>query len=202
MIDEKLSTWWRELPPDFRLTPSKIATLPPDVLPRILLMNIVYHQSLCALHASIVPLFSWAAGDGWLSARQLSAQVAFEHACAASELIRAVLSTFDRLTAMPSFIAYAAYSGCAIQVPFMWSSNPAVRERAHANVLVNVKMLHTLRAYWRFAALLVSDCVHSNRYTLLIQTRARIFTLVICSMLTGEILSISNMNLDLSIPKS
>ena len=163
-------------------------------------MNIVYHQSLCALHASIVPLFSWGAGDGWLSARQLSAQVAFEHACAASELIHAVLSTFDRLAAMPSFIAYAAYSGCAIQIPFMWSSNTAVKDRARANVRANVKMLHILGAYWKFAALLVSECPHNNRYTLLIQMRARKSTFVIYLMLIREIPSISNMNLGFSIP--
>ncbi len=118
--------------------------------------NIVYHQSLCALHASIVPLFCWSAGDdSWSSARQLSAQVAFEHACAASALLITVNSTYKRLSAMPSFIAFAAYSGCAVQIPFMWCSNLAVRERAHSNVMANIKMIDTMAAYWKFAALMV-----------------------------------------------
>ncbi|KIX03502.1 uncharacterized protein Z518_07055 [Rhinocladiella mackenziei CBS 650.93] len=87
-LDEKISDWWRRLPPDFRLTPSSIATAPQEALPKILLVNIVYHQSLCALHASIVPLFCWGEGDdSWSSARQLSAQIAYDHACAASTLI-------------------------------------------------------------------------------------------------------------------
>ena len=89
-----------------KLTSSNVAALPQDVLPKVLLMNIVYHQSLCTIHASIVPLFSWGVGDSnWASARQLSAQVAFEHACEASTLIAAVLSTHPRLSAMPSFIS-------------------------------------------------------------------------------------------------
>lgn len=144
--------------PDFKLTSSNIAAVPQEALPKLVLINIVYHQSLCALHASIVPLFCLSPGDGsWSSARQLSAQVAFEHACAASALINVVHSTISQLSSMPSFVAYAAYSGCAIQIPFMWCSNETVRERAHANVKSNIRMIHTMAAYWKFAALLVSN---------------------------------------------
>jgi hypothetical protein len=147
---------WNELPPDLKLTAPKIAAVLPDALPIILLLNVVYHQSLCALHASIVPLFSWGSGDeSWSLARQSSAQVAFEQASATSELIDAVLSTYTRLSAIPSFVAYAAYSGCAIQIPFLWCSNPGVKDRVHANITANVKMIQTLAAYWKFAALLV-----------------------------------------------
>lgn len=157
-LDGKLCEWWRRLRPDFKLTASNIAAVPTDALPRILFINIVYHQSLCALHASIVPLFCCCPGDdSWSSARQLSAQVAFEHSCTTSTLINAVLSQFSRLSAMPPFVAYAAYCGCAIQIPFMWCLDQTVKERAQANVRANVKIIHTLANYWRFAALLVSS---------------------------------------------
>lgn len=56
---------------------------------------------------------------------------------------------------MPSFISYAAYSGCAIQIPFLWSSNPAVRSRAAGNVRANVQMIHEIAVHWKIAALLV-----------------------------------------------
>ncbi|EXJ69937.1 uncharacterized protein A1O5_07010 [Cladophialophora psammophila CBS 110553] len=86
----------------------------------------------------------------------MSAQVAYDHACAASALVDAVLSTFARLSAIPSFVAYAAYCGAAIQIPFMWSTEPAVKQRAYENVRANVKMIYTLAKYWKFAALLES----------------------------------------------
>lgn len=131
---------------------------PHDEIPRVMLINMVYHQALCALHASIVPLFCWGEGDEtWLSARLLSAQVAYEHAGAASQLLGAVLSNYDRVRAMPSFVAYAAYCGCAIQIPFMWSPNPAVKEKAHTNVKTNMEMIRIAAEDWKFSALLVSS---------------------------------------------
>ncbi len=155
-LHEKLSDWWRRLPAELRLTPANIAAVSKNMLTRILLVNVVYHQSLCALHASIVPLFCWGKGDEtWSTARQLSAQLAYEHACTTSELLDAVLSTVDKFNAMPSFIAYGAYCGCAIQIPFMWSSSRSVRERANANVKANMKMINMMATYWKFAALLV-----------------------------------------------
>ena len=157
-LDESLSNFWRSLPVEFRLTPSAIAAVSPDLLPKLLLMNIVYHQSLCALHASIVPLFSWSPGDdSWSTARHLSAQVAFEHAVEVSSVIAATLSDYSRISAMPSFISYAAYCGCAIQIPFMWCANELVRDRAQANVRTNIKMIDAMAAYWKFAASLVRD---------------------------------------------
>lgn len=157
-LDEKISDWWQKVQPALKLNSSNIAAVPHDALPKILLANLVYHQSMCALHASIVPLFCWGPGDeSWTTARQLSAQLAFDHACRVSELIDGILSTYPRLSAMPSFVAYAAYCGCAIQIPFMWCLNPKIRERANANVKANVRMIHTMADYWKFAALLVNN---------------------------------------------
>lgn len=158
VLDEELSQWWQGIPDDLVLTPSNIAKVQKDQVPNILLLNVVYHQSLCALHSSIVPLFSWGEGDvSCATARQISAQEAYEHACTASELFDAVLSGYDGVSAMPSFIAYAAYCGCAIQIPFMRSSNYSIGKRARANVGANVKLLQIMASYWRFACLLVSD---------------------------------------------
>ena len=155
-LDEKLSRWWRQVPPIFELTTSSVETISHDLLPKILLLNVVYHQSLCALHASIVPAFCWSPSDeSWLLARQLAANVAYHHAREVSALIKAVLSEYPRLSAMPSFVAYAAYCGCAIQIPFIWCSNPIVRGRAQANVRSNITMIHTMAEYWKFSAILV-----------------------------------------------
>lgn len=157
-LDDELSNWSRKLPSVLRLTPESIALMPQDWLPKILLMNIIYHQCFCVLHASIIPLFCWDhGGDDWLSARQHSAQVAYEHADTVSDLLRATISTYNRLSAMPSFIAYAAYCGCAIQLPFLWSSNRDIKEKAKANVKTNIEMMHIVGFHWKMAALLVSD---------------------------------------------
>ncbi|KIX99503.1 uncharacterized protein Z520_05079 [Fonsecaea multimorphosa CBS 102226] len=157
VLDDRISKWRTKLPNSLRLTVETVPEVPDEALPNILLLHIVYHQCLCALHASLVPLFCWsAAEETWSVARQMSAQVAYENACAASDLVDAVLSSFPRLKAIPSFVAYAAYCGAAIQIPFMWSTNTTVRQRAYKNVRANVKMIRTLAKYWKFAALLES----------------------------------------------
>lgn len=150
--------------PSFKLTPATITVSnDSESFPRVLLLNAVYYQSLGALHASIVPLFSWGSGDdSWSTARQCSAQIAYDQACSFSELIKAVLSTYIRTSAIPTFVAYAAYSGCAVQIPFMWCSNTVVRERINANVRANIKMIQNVAAYWKFAALLVTNHPFEN----------------------------------------
>ncbi|KAK3650409.1 hypothetical protein LTR56_006388 [Elasticomyces elasticus] len=154
-FDHKVTSWWQSLPSIFRLTSQAPIALGADNYALILLLNLFYHQILCVLHASIVPLFCWTEGDnGWASARQLSAQIAFEHANAVSALITATLSSPQRLSAMPTFVAYAAYGGCAIQIPFIWSSNAVVRHQAQANVRSNIRMICAMAEYWKFAALL------------------------------------------------
>jgi hypothetical protein len=152
-LDDDLSAWWQSLRPDFKLNSVNIALLPVDQVSNVLLINLFYHQSLCALHASIIPLFSWSKGDEtWTSARKLSAQVAFEHGCEISALNALALAS--GITARHTFVAYAAYSGCAIQIPFMWCSNVEVKARADANVRTNIQMIRTMAPYWKFAALL------------------------------------------------
>ena len=127
-LHNDMSRWWSDLCSDFKPSSSNVATIPKDRLSNTLLLNLVYHQSLCALHASIIPLFSWSLGGdrSWSTARQSSAQVAFEHACKASTLMGAILSVDNSFAATHTFVAYAAYSGCAIQIPFMWCLDAAV----------------------------------------------------------------------------
>ncbi|KAF5606598.1 uncharacterized protein FSUBG_5997 [Fusarium subglutinans] len=129
----------------------------------MILTNLVYHQSLCALHSSTVPLFCWSKGDKtYSSARQLSAQVAFDHAVEISSLISGILTTGHTLSSMPIFVAYAAYSSCAIQIPFLWCSEPSVRERAQCNIDVNVRTIQGMSCYWKLASLLqlYVRCLH------------------------------------------
>ena len=131
-----------------------------SILPKVVLLNIVYHQCLCALHSSIVPLFSWSAGDdSWVSARHVSAQIAYDHACTASAVLESALTHLPDANALPSFIGYAAYCGCAIQIPFLWSSEPRIRGRAKTNVRTNVKIIRILAKVWKFSALLVGSHV-------------------------------------------
>lgn len=157
-LDEQISKWWSALPQHLKLAPSDIPTAEQFWLPKTLQLNIVYHQCLCALHASIVPLFCWAASDEvWALARRTSAQMAYENACAISMLIDATLSHYPKLTAMPAFVSYAAYCGCAIQIPFMWSQDLQVKGRAHLHVRANIRMIRIMATSWKFADLLVSN---------------------------------------------
>ncbi|EXJ69398.1 uncharacterized protein A1O5_07434 [Cladophialophora psammophila CBS 110553] len=155
LLDTKISEWWSRIPDWMKLNPGDLARTPPACLPRLLLVHAVYRQCLCALHSSIVPLFSWGHdGKSSLLARQISAQVAYEHASAASELFSTIFDYLPDPNAMPSFVAYNAYCGCAIQVPFMSSPNPAVRERAIRNVEANRRVIHLVAQSWKYADLL------------------------------------------------
>lgn len=156
-LDSKVTQWWSKLPLSFRLTTDNISTIPTGQFPKILLINTVYRQCLTALHASIIPLFSWSTeDDAWPTARRLSATIAFDHAREASDIFEAALGNYPDSSAFPSFVAYAAYSGCAIQIPFMWCREQKVRDRAYANVKTNARVIHTLATHWKFAGLLVS----------------------------------------------
>lgn len=155
-LDTMVTEWWGKLPQRFQLTPANVSTIPMHHFPKILLINTVYRQCLTALHASIIPLFSWSTeDDAWPTARRLSASIAFEHAREASAMFEAVLGYYPDPSAVPSFVAYAAYSGCAIQIPFMWCSEQQVRDRAYANVRTNARLIHAIAKHWKFAGLLV-----------------------------------------------
>lgn len=155
-LDDTLTDWWSALQPGFKLAPAALPNMPTHQLSHTLLLNAVYHQCMCALHASVVPLFSWTPSESsWTSARQASAQKAYEHASAVSNLITATLTSHPQLAITHSFLAYAAYSGCAVQVPFMWSSNPVIKKQATVNVSKNVRMIQSMTPYWKFATLVV-----------------------------------------------
>ncbi|CEI69321.1 unnamed protein product [Fusarium venenatum] len=162
-MESKILAWWSSIPLHFKLDASAIPNAHHESMPKILLTNFVYHQSLCALHSSIVPLFSWSKGDTYQSsARQLSAQIAFEHAGAISILIRCILRSAYSMSSMPIFVAYAAYSSCAIQIPFLWCSEPAVKAQSRSNVELNAKIIQGMSSYWKLASLLkvYVRCIH------------------------------------------
>jgi len=156
-LDSKVGKWWNELPSSLDLSPDTIPLVPQDTLPLRLLVHVVYHQCLCALHSSIVPLFSWtSATNGYSYARQVSAQIAYEHATAVSLLINSALQHSWDASRVPSFVGYAGYCSSAILIPFIWCIQPDIRERARLNVLANLTMIRLLGRYWKFIGLLVS----------------------------------------------
>ncbi|KAH8690799.1 hypothetical protein BGW36DRAFT_440126 [Talaromyces proteolyticus] len=159
-LDKKIEAWWNEIPQYMRLEPKRLALSRQDSLPRLLLIHIIYHQCLCSLHSSIVPIFSLSVNDPQSSqACQLSAQIAYENANIASEYFSAALDDTWDPSRIPSFVAYAAYGACSIQIPFIWCTEKRVREVAHRNVAANIRMIHHLKKYWKFAALLVSNLI-------------------------------------------
>ncbi|QKX61162.1 uncharacterized protein TRUGW13939_08309 [Talaromyces rugulosus] len=155
ILDGRIREAWSKLDVCLRLDCSNMASVPPDDLPKLLSLHIIYHQCFCSLHSSIVPLFSWSACEGVFSyAQQLSAQIAFEHANSVSDLLQTALNLDWDSRRMPSFIGYAAYCACAIQTPFLWCSHPDVKQRAVYSILANLKTLQILGTYWAFLKIL------------------------------------------------
>lgn len=140
----------------FPLECDTMAMVPRGDLQRLLLVHIIYHQCLCSLHSSIVPLFSWSpCDDAFAYAQQLSAQTAYENANSISMLLETALDLDWDSRKMPSFIGYAAYCSCAIQTPFVWCSKAEVRQLAVRGIIANLKALQILGSQWMFLNLLV-----------------------------------------------
>ncbi|KIN06860.1 hypothetical protein OIDMADRAFT_109269, partial [Oidiodendron maius Zn] len=154
-LDARIYKWRTNIPRSLELTPATIPTTSMSILPRLLLIHIVYHQCLCALHSSIVPLFtSSETDDSWGYAIQLSAQTAYDHSNIACALFEASLSHLGGSGTFASFIAYAAYCACAIQIPFLWCQQLNVKERAQVNVRSALKLINSMAKFWKFSALL------------------------------------------------
>lgn len=156
-LDAKIRKWWARVPQNLQITPDNLSSFSPLDLPKVVLVNVVYYQCLCALHSSIVPLFSWGQDipDQGL-AKQLSAQVAYENACAISRLLDMVLAGEAETSGFPSFTGYAAYCSYAVQLPFTWCSDIAVRDAARHNTATNLRMIRGLGRHWKAIAILVS----------------------------------------------
>lgn len=115
LLDERLRQWYerlvarRFLPSSMSGSSGNVRNTLHNAIPLLLLIHIVYHQSVCALHAS-VPLFVWeASGDDWTNARRNSAQAAFDHTKATTALLEAYMEVSPDATHLPAFIGYAAY---------------------------------------------------------------------------------------------
>jgi hypothetical protein len=172
-LDEELGDWWQNLQPVWKMSALNVDQVSITDFSKVLLINVAYHQCLFALHAAVMPLFSSdnTATSNWNTARQLSAQIAFEHASATSELIAAVLSISINLSTITHFVAWSGYSACAILLAFLRSSDDDVQHRALLHVQANARLIAELAKFWRFAQLLV--CMTSPSRLESILTRSR-----------------------------
>ena len=57
-LDGRTNEWWSKLHQSLQITP---AEMPPNIIPSLLLIHIIYPSCLCTLHTSVVPLFTWSA---------------------------------------------------------------------------------------------------------------------------------------------
>ncbi|KIW34670.1 uncharacterized protein PV07_01437 [Cladophialophora immunda] len=156
-LHSRVEAWNSSIPGAWRFTPTLLDSSATH-LPFYILLHILYHQSLCTLHSSIVPLFSWGHSEPGLNfARQTSAQEAFERACSVSTCLKAILQSSLSPDRIPSFVGYAAYASCAVQIPFRWCTDPVVRARVSANLVANLKIMQQMGLYWRFISLLCTN---------------------------------------------
>lgn len=151
-LDGRIKRWWARLHCSLRIS---LAEAPLKMRPNLLLLHVLCHACLVALHSSIVPLFSWRPSEkASLYARQLSAQTALHHANAISSLLGAAREAQCEPDIMPSFIGYAAYCACAAQIPFLWCAKLEIKQNAHANLLMNLGVIRGIGKYWKFIELL------------------------------------------------
>ncbi|CEJ89862.1 hypothetical protein VHEMI05683 [[Torrubiella] hemipterigena] len=150
-LDARLHEWNRNLPSRFLLTPSNIGSASSVIVAQIVLLHIHFHQCLCVLHSSVVPLFTFgAASDVQPHFQSVSAQLCFDHANQISSTFELAL---DWCTSHAyGFVGYAAYCATAIQLPFLQCSDETISLRALANIAVNNRVIHGVAKRWRFVA--------------------------------------------------
>lgn len=165
VLSARLNEWHSQLHGSLRLAADGTSSCSSDIRPQVMLLHATYHQCLCALHCSIVPLFSLSKApesESYVLGQRLSAQVAFDNAGAISDLVRASL-TRDPAEAYrwPGFVGFALYCSCAIQLPYLWCADVDDREVARANIRDNLSAMASIGRNWRYVAGLVSGvCRH------------------------------------------
>jgi hypothetical protein len=160
VLDSELRKWYSELPSVFKLMSDGTSTCNADIRPHVLLLHVTYHQCLCALHCSIVPLFSLSkATDGghYIHSQRLSAQIAFENADAISRIIKANLTQIPSdAYRWPGFVGFALYCSCAIQLPYLWCSDAELSHTIRGNIRDNLSAMAVIGQNWKYVAGLVS----------------------------------------------
>ncbi|KAH8880880.1 hypothetical protein GQ53DRAFT_889362 [Thozetella sp. PMI_491] len=156
-LDDQLRAWRRDLHETFELTPGILNAASRSVISQITLLHIGYHQSMCVLHSSIVPLFSLnPTGHDNAYAQKISAQTALEHARHVSAVFRDYLSPSGCTKQASGFVGYAAYCSCAIQLPFLGCTKPEVSLAARANIKLNYEIMGIIGHQWKIIKVLVS----------------------------------------------
>lgn len=152
-LDTRLRAWQKDLPEVFALSRACIG--PSKEKCQILSLHIIYHQVMCALHSSIVPLFSLTPLKGECELFQMtSAQTAFFHA----QQVSSIFVQTGSLIRLPTvgFLGYAAYCSSAVQMPFLWCQKSHIRQSAYFNIEANLKVLNAVGKHWKLVAILVS----------------------------------------------
>ncbi|KAH8886643.1 hypothetical protein GQ53DRAFT_727650 [Thozetella sp. PMI_491] len=159
LIDARLRQWHSKLPAEFHLTAEKTSCCQDGIRPQVLLLHATYHQCMCALHSSIIPLFSLCETDGiefYEHGQRISAQVAYDNASEISDLIRAnVKQDSGDAYRWPGFVGFALYCSCAIQLPYLWGTQAAFREKTQRNIRDNLSTMAMIGRNWRYVASLV-----------------------------------------------
>ncbi|KAF4466647.1 zinc finger transcription factor 1 [Fusarium albosuccineum] len=151
-LDTELRVWKQALPKDFEIDPNCTrASSAAIAFSQKDLIHIAYHQTASVLHSSIVPLLSLSSAAGEYGYSQaISAQTALSHAREISSFF-IQLGSWD-LSKAPGFVGYAAYSSCAIQIPFLWCQKAGVKQNSMTNIQVNLHVLRAIGKRWKLVA--------------------------------------------------
>ncbi|KID80450.1 zinc finger transcription factor 1, partial [Metarhizium brunneum ARSEF 3297] len=162
-LDIALRKWRNGLPDMFAFNSTNLEHYQPSEVSQILLINILFHQSLCVLHASIIPLFTFCRiRPGCEDAQIRSAQTAFDHAQHISSLLQKCMASHSE--GHWGFIGYSAYCSSAIQLPFLWCQSPDVAAKATANIKTNAQVMRRTGKHWKLISGLEKHLRSLRRY--------------------------------------
>lgn len=156
-LDRRLEDVYENIHPDFRSTTSAaLANAKCDPY-RLFGLHAIYHLCACALHSSIVPVFSGASPDPHISKKQtrLSAEESVKHSIMLADMATTFTSIYIDKSRISSFTGYALFVSCNIQFKARVAQG---RLRSHGTSRLNaaISIIEELKDYWQPQGSIVS----------------------------------------------
>lgn len=162
-LDRRLETVFENLHSDFKYSGPSSFTSPKLDPYTLFSLQCLYRLCACALHSSLVPLFSSDPSDPEISKNlvRMCAEETVKHSVITLDMATAFLSTRPDKSRLSSTTGYAMFVSSAVQIRSLTAQG---KLKTHAGYLkAAITILRQLKEYWSLLRGLVSDFISFRR---------------------------------------
>ncbi|KAH7323447.1 hypothetical protein BKA65DRAFT_510823 [Rhexocercosporidium sp. MPI-PUGE-AT-0058] len=148
-LDQRLGIVFDNLHPDLRYQQADSFTSPKLDPYRIFSIHSLYRLCACALHTSIVPLFSQSPSTPLVSKKlvRISAEESVRHASLMLDMASVFLTTRPDISRLPSIMGYAMFVACTVQFKSLVAQK-RLQQYGTSSFRGAVCILEHLKEYW------------------------------------------------------